>query len=96
MGPIAVLAIPAPPESSHHRLGLSVGRRLGNAVRRHHVKRMVREAFRLDHQDWPGRYDLVVVAYPHAELGLEDYRRMLGGAVAALHRRLERNGGAVA
>jgi len=31
---------------SEHRLGLSIGRKVGNAVVRGRVKRMIREAFR--------------------------------------------------
>ncbi len=88
VGPFAVLALPSLLDVPHHRLGLSIGRRVGNAVRRHKVKRMLREAFRLDQHTWPGRYDLVVVAYPHEPLTLEAYRKHFRTAVDALHRRL--------
>lgn len=44
----------------HPRLGLSVGRRVGPAVVRSRIKRLVREAFRLSRAELPGGYDLVV------------------------------------
>ena len=86
LGPIAVLGVVN--GLGHHRLGLSVGRRVGTAVERHRVKRLLREAFRLDHQDWPGALDLVVVVYPHGVLPLAAYRRMLGSGAASVWRRL--------
>jgi len=53
------------------RLGVSVGRRLGRAVRRNKVKRAIREAFReLGPELRPG-HDYVVVARPGAENLLE-------------------------
>ena len=44
------------------RLGLSVSRKVGGAVRRSRVKRLLREAFRLNKHRMSAGYDLV--AYP--------------------------------
>lgn len=44
------------------RLGLAVGKVVGNAVRRNRVKRLLREAFRLHRAELPAAHDLVVVA----------------------------------
>ena len=46
------------------RIGLSVGRRVGNAVARNRVKRVLREAFRHALPHWPAGLALVVVARP--------------------------------
>lgn len=88
-GPLTVFLLPN--NLPEHRLGLSVGRRVGNAVTRVRVKRMIREAFRLDRPVYPalsdGRaFDLIVSARAHKALALEDYRRLLREAVAAAAR----------
>jgi ribonuclease P protein component len=44
------------------RLGVTVTRKVGDAVRRNRVKRLVREAFRLDRALLPNGVDLVVIA----------------------------------
>lgn len=46
------------------RLGTSVGKRCGNSVKRHLLKRYIREAFRLHQQDWPAGLRFVVVPRP--------------------------------
>lgn len=48
------------------RLGISVGRRVGPAVRRSLVRRRIREAFRRQKPELPLGYDLVVVAKAQA------------------------------
>ena len=47
-------------ELPHARLGLSVSRRVGNAVIRNRWKRLIREAFRLSKANFPPGLDLVV------------------------------------
>ena len=52
----------APSPAGTTRLGLSVGRRIGNAVVRNRVKRLLREAFRLNKHQVKKGYDILLVA----------------------------------
>jgi ribonuclease P protein component len=47
-------------EFPHPRLGLSVSKKVGNAVTRNRWKRLIREAFRLSKTELPAGIDLVV------------------------------------
>lgn len=83
-GPLVVHALPN--GLDHLRLGLSVPRRVGNAVRRNRIKRRLRESFRLMQHDLPGGYDLVINVRPHEPLPLAEYQRVLVKAARQLHR----------
>ena len=87
-GPLAVYA--APNGLDRSRLGIAVPRRVGNAVVRNRVKRMVRESFRLLQHELPQGLDLVVVVRPHTPVGLADYQRLLSGAAKSLQRAWQR------
>jgi len=91
MGMLTVWAIPN--DAGHWRLGLSVSRRVGTAVRRVRIKRMLREAFRLDRGTWPGGYDVVIVVAAHEPAALAAYRDLLTQAAGPLHREWVRRGG---
>ena len=56
----------APPDEEGPRLGLSVSRRVGGAVERTRVKRVLREAFWAQAERLPTDHDYVVVARPDA------------------------------
>ncbi|MEY8392542.1 ribonuclease P protein component [Lachnospiraceae bacterium 45-W7] len=45
-----------------NRLGISVSKKVGNSVIRHHITRLVREAYRLQEERFNSGLDIVVIA----------------------------------
>jgi ribonuclease P protein component len=74
-GPITIYC--APNGLAHPRLGISIGRKAGSAVRRNRIKRKLREAFRLVQHDLPAGYDFVVTVRPHEALMLAEYQKIM-------------------
>ena len=78
------------PTAGPTRLGLSVSRKVGGAVQRNHVKRVLREAFAALAEQVGDGHDLVIVARPGAaELAERDG---LEGVLAALTELLAKAG----
>jgi ribonuclease P protein component len=80
--------------TSEPRLGLSVSRRVGGAVERNHIKRLLREAFEQEAERLPDGHDVVIVARSEARLvaerdGLEGIRTALAELIDQLRARVE-------
>lgn len=85
---LVIRACPAPRNDA--RLGLTISRKVGNAVVRNRWKRRIREAFRLTHPQLPP-LDLVVRPRKGAVLDFHAIRRSLPSLARRLAKKISRN-----
>lgn len=72
----------------HPRIGLSVSRKVGNAVVRNRCRRLFREAFRLEREALPPGVDLVLIPRHNWDSGLVGLRESLVQLARRVARRL--------
>lgn len=54
-------------DNNKNRIGISVSKKVGNSVVRHHLTRLIRESFRLNEEKFQYNVDIVVVARVQAK-----------------------------
>lgn len=74
---------------SRRRLGIVVTRRIGNAVERNRLKRIIREYFRLNRETFPVGDCVVIPGGGSAKLTNDKLRENLGRALDLLARKLQ-------
>lgn len=65
-------------QSSRSRLGITVSKKVGKAVTRNRIKRIIREFFRLNRSLLPGRLDInIIVRHSSGRIGAAAIRKQL-------------------
>ena len=65
-------------QSNKNRIGISVSKKVGNSVIRHHITRLIRESYRLQEEMFNSSLDIVVIARAAArEVGYKEIESAL-------------------
>lgn len=75
----------APNDYDMNRLGISVPKKVGTAVRRNRIKRLIREVFRTNRDCFPSNADVVITVRPG--FAASGSGELLLQMTAAMHRR---------
>lgn len=66
------------PDQDHFRIGLSVSKKIGNAVTRNQIKRYIRQAFHELDNELLKPYDFIIIARkPVADMGFHEIKNSL-------------------
>ncbi|MBQ8885594.1 MAG: ribonuclease P protein component [Clostridia bacterium] len=63
--------------SKELKMGISIGKKHGKSVMRNRIKRLIREAFRLERENIKGNYNIVLIPKVREEYTLQAFRESL-------------------